>query len=354
MTAPLLGVGLLGAGPVTQAIHLPTLAALGDSFRVVHIMDVVGGVAAQVAEALGARWSTSVEELLADPAVEVVAICSPPEFHADQIIAACRAGKKAVLCEKPFVLTAEEAELVAAVSHETGVPILVGAMHSYDPVWLAAREAWNESGGRVHTIRSSIALPPNARFEDLATEMVGRLPRPEQSEHEVRQVQDAELLRGAVLGLAIHDLPLVRSFVVDGDELRVCSASFEPSYGYLIVLRIGGLAVELHAAITENWAPDWVLEVIADDIALTLTFPPSYVQAGSAFAELSAPGRTEVLGPWDRSGYLEEWRRLAEVARGARPAQPIEALADDLLFALAVADGAAEFLRPVPAAVVAV
>ena len=50
-----LGVGILGAGPVTQAIHLPTLTTLDDRFRVVHVMDVNADVAATVAARTGAR-----------------------------------------------------------------------------------------------------------------------------------------------------------------------------------------------------------------------------------------------------------------------------------------------------------
>ena len=104
-----LGVGILGAGPVTQAIHLPALARLQDILEVRHIMDVDPAVASSVAARVGASASTSMEALLADPAVDVVAICSPHQFHAAQVIAACRAGKKAVLCEKPFAMNAEEA-----------------------------------------------------------------------------------------------------------------------------------------------------------------------------------------------------------------------------------------------------
>ena len=170
----LLGVGILGAGPVTQAIHLPSLARLGDILEVRHIMDVDPAVAESVAGRVGARFSTSMDELLADPAVDIVAICSPHQFHAAQVIAACRAGKKAVLCEKPFAMNGEEAAAISAVSAETGVPINVGAMHTFDPGWLAAEDAWGDLPEQVHTVRSSIVLPPNPRFEDFATEIVGR------------------------------------------------------------------------------------------------------------------------------------------------------------------------------------
>jgi hypothetical protein len=51
------------AGPVTQAIHLPTLATLGDRLQVVvHIMD--DEVGTLVASRTGARSTTSVQTLL--------------------------------------------------------------------------------------------------------------------------------------------------------------------------------------------------------------------------------------------------------------------------------------------------
>ncbi|MCX6499108.1 MAG: Gfo/Idh/MocA family oxidoreductase [Arthrobacter sp.] len=196
-----LGVGILGAGPVTQAIHLPSLARLRDILEVRHIMDVDHAVAESVARRMGARFSTSLEELLADPEVDIVAICSPHQFHAAQVIAACRAGKKAVLCEKPFAMSGEEAASISAVSVETGVPIIVGAMHTFDPGWLAAEAAWGDFPHHVHTVRSSIVLPPNARFEDFATEIVGRAAMPPRHSTDPEIIK--AMLTGGVMGLAI-------------------------------------------------------------------------------------------------------------------------------------------------------
>ena len=82
------GIGIIGAGPVTQAIHLPVLASLGDEVRVTHIMDVDAHVAEAVAAQAGARASTSVEAVLSDPGVHIVVVCSPHQFHAEQVTAA--------------------------------------------------------------------------------------------------------------------------------------------------------------------------------------------------------------------------------------------------------------------------
>ncbi len=344
--SPLLGVGILGAGPVTQAIHLPTLARLTDTFRVAAIMDVDEDIARSVASRVGARHTTDMESLLSDPDVEVVVICSPHQFHADQVIAACRAGKKAVLCEKPFATTSDQAEAIAAVAAETGVPILVGAMHTFDPGWLAARENWGNLPETAHFIRSSIVLPPNPRFEDFATEVITR-PAAVERDYDDPDVI-AGMVSGGLLGLAIHDLPLVRTFVPDYRDIEVLSAEAERPSGYSIVLRSGDRLVELHArhAVTpENWAPNWAFQVFSDDQLLAIEFGPSYVHAGGAVAQLTTAAQKSTYGPADHNGYEGEWRQLAEVARGAQPATGTADLIADLSFALNIADLAARKAR---------
>lgn len=349
-TAPSpLGVGILGSGPVTQAIHLPSLARLRDILEVRHVMDVDPGVAESVAARVGARYSTTVEELLADPDVDVVAICSPHQFHAAQVIAACRAGKKAVLCEKPFAMTGEEATAISAVSAETGVPIVVGAMHTFDPGWLAAEAAWGDLPGQVHTVRSSIILPPNARFEDFATEIVGRVPAPTPGPLDDAAIR--AMMTGGVMGLAIHDLPLVRRFASEFASVEVLHAETVRPFGYLISLRAGAVTIELRAAMNGTWEPAWTFEAIGDDVSLSIDFTPSYVHAGSATAQIRRAGTTTVLGPFGHNGYEGEWRELAAIARGTGSAPSAETLIHDLEFALAIAGGAAERAAagPVPA-----
>ncbi|MEZ0493403.1 Gfo/Idh/MocA family protein [Kineococcus sp. TBRC 1896] len=345
-----LGVGVLGAGPVTQAIHLPTLARLTDRFAVRHVMDVDGAVAAATAARVGAAHSGTLEELLADEDVDVVAVCSPPQFHADQVIAALRAGKRAVLCEKPFATSRAEAEQIAAVSVETGVPVLVGAMHTFDPGWTAARRAWGDLPARAHTVRSSIVLPPNPRFEDFATEVHDRAPFP--TGRALDPAARAGLLSAGVLGLAIHDLPLVREFLPRGARVRVHDADLLSPFGYGITLSAGDRHAVLVAAMHGHWAPRWELDVIADDQALHVEFTPSYVHAGSAVATLTAAdGSSRTFGPYDRNGYEVEWRTLHDLAHGDAGAAPsLTTLIDDLVLAVDIAEAAAAAVLPPEAA----
>lgn len=336
-----LGVGILGAGPVTQAIHLPSLARLRNILEVRHIMDVDAAVAESVAARVGANFSTSMDALLGDPDVDIVAICSPHQFHADQVIAACRAGKKAVLCEKPFAMNGEEAARISAVSEETGVPIIVGAMHTFDPGWLAAEANWGDLPENVHTIRSSIVLPPNARFEDFATEIITRPAGGTPDYSDIEVIKNA--LRGGIMGLAIHDLPLVRRFTPDFEDLEVLQARHVRPFGYVISLRSGKRGageriIELRAAMNTTWKPEWTFEAISDDVALRVDFTPSYVQAGSAVATITRGTTSTTYGPYEHNGYEGEWRELAQLALGTKQPPSAASLINDLTFAIAIAD----------------
>ena len=115
--------------------------------------------------------------------------------------------------------------------------------------------------------------------------------------------------------------------------------------GYQIVLTAGGKRIELHAAMTATWRPDWALEAFSDELALHIEFPPSYVHAGSGVTTIRTARRASVFGPESHNGYEGEWRDLAAIVRGEQKAPPTQALIDDLRFAIMLADAAAESVR---------
>ena len=76
------------------------------------------------------------------------------------------------------------------------------------------------------------------------------------------------------------------------------------------------------------------------DTGLDIAFPPSYVLAGSATATLTTSTST-TSWRFPHNGYQAEWIHLADVVSGrAELAVPVQAAVDDLLYALALADGA--------------
>jgi myo-inositol 2-dehydrogenase / D-chiro-inositol 1-dehydrogenase len=344
MSAPL-GVGILGAGPVTQAIHLPTLATLYDHFRIVHIMDINSAVAEDVASRSGARSTTDTQVLLDDPAVDVVAICSPHQFHADQVEAAAMAGKRAILCEKPLATTVEEAQRIADVSASSGIPVVVGAMHVHDPAVAAASRAWGDLSEDASLVRVVVYLPSNDELVDLATELaVAPVPAPGPAPGAALSgpALRAAGVRGGILGLATHNLPLVRRFAPTVDE--VLSAGYLNPWGYELTFRSGGTAVQLIAVLPGQWRPDWSMQVFGSRAELHVQFPPSYVLAGSATATLST-SKSQTAWRYPLNGYQQEWLHLSDVVNGRAELAPlVQTAVDDLLYALRLADGADELI----------
>jgi len=98
---PKIKVGLIGSGFVAE-LHMYAYKRVhgvgAEVAAVVSRGDHVEGFAAKHGIAQTHR---DYRALLADPAIDVVDICTPPALHAEMVVAAARAGKH-VICEKPF------------------------------------------------------------------------------------------------------------------------------------------------------------------------------------------------------------------------------------------------------------
>jgi predicted dehydrogenase len=343
------GVGIVGAGMVTRAIHVPTLARMPESFRVKRIVDVDGDTAAVVAGAIGAVSGTEYSEILDDPEIEVVVVGSPDRFHADQAIAACRAGKRALLIEKPFAENVEQATEVAAVAREHGVVVVIGAMHVFDPGWRFARERWRAGGDRVHTLRVQFSLLDGLTNIGGATEFA--LPEPSDTPPPAPPASpptlDAEVrqMRAITMGLFVHELPLIRELTGTLDELDLAVSG--PGGVVLAWRSTTGARVQITTP-PHDGMPIWSLDAWSEARSLHLDFPPSYVHAGPTRVRLAdAGGAVESVTSAD-DGYLAEWRALASALDGDPSAVPaIESVLDDLAFTVELADAAADLVRKV-------
>jgi predicted dehydrogenase len=107
------GFGFIGAGGIAQRALAPAVhAAAGAHLQAAASRDPARAAALQPA---GGSYG-SYDELLADPAVEVVYISLNNDFHKPWTLAALAAGKH-VLCEKPLGLDPDEvAEMTAAAA----------------------------------------------------------------------------------------------------------------------------------------------------------------------------------------------------------------------------------------------
>ncbi|MEZ2388808.1 Gfo/Idh/MocA family protein [bacterium RCC_150] len=85
------------------------------------------------------RHSSSWQEIVEDPTIDVVDIATPNHLHAEIAIAAANAGKH-VICEKPLAPTADEARLMLEAVDKAGVVNAVAFNYRRTPAVVLAKK----------------------------------------------------------------------------------------------------------------------------------------------------------------------------------------------------------------------
>lgn len=131
MSASRVGIGVVGYGMMARAhsyayTAVPVLRPLPVRPRLVIISGRDGARVEGAARAYGfERATTDWREVVADPDVDIVDICTPPGTHAE-IAAAAADARKAVICEKPLAVSYAQAVSAAGAVHRGGVLNAVG------------------------------------------------------------------------------------------------------------------------------------------------------------------------------------------------------------------------------------
>ncbi len=194
-----LRLGIIGAGRIGK-VHAETL-----SFRVpeaipASIADVNGVSAKEVAERCGiSKVARSAADLINDPAIDAVLICSPTETHADLVIQAARAGKH-IFCEKPIDASLARIDAALAEVKKSGVKFQVGFNRRFDANFARVRAAVE---------RGEIGTPH-------LMHIISRDPAPP-------PVSYIKLSGGIFLDMTIHDFDMARFLV--GDEVETIYAA---------------------------------------------------------------------------------------------------------------------------------
>jgi len=119
-------IALIGAGGFAKGVHFPNLEKLKNYYDIYAIMSKTGSNATSIARQYKAKYSTTnYQEILNDPDIDMVMICTRHNLHAQYSIEAMKKGK-AVFVEKPMALNKKEIEEVFKTIQKTGVPYLVG------------------------------------------------------------------------------------------------------------------------------------------------------------------------------------------------------------------------------------
>lgn len=126
-------IGVIGAGYIA-GVHGEAAAAIPGTVQIVAVADADPAAAERAAQTYG--WPRSygdVAVMLAEEELDAVIIATWPSTHLELIRQTIDAGIRVVLCEKPFVLTGEEALEVWALADSSGATIVEAFMYRHHP-----------------------------------------------------------------------------------------------------------------------------------------------------------------------------------------------------------------------------
>ena len=293
-------IAVIGAGGFARGMHLPNLQKLSDLYHIRAIVSSTGLNAKTTAEQFGADYaSTNYQDVLDDPQVDAVLICTRHNLHAQQAMRAARAGK-AILLEKPMALNQDELEQLTAVLQETGVPFMVGFNRRYSPAAQRIREIVTERNNPL-----MIYYRMNA----------GYLP----ADHWTQTEEGG----GRMIGEACHIFDLFQ-YVVGAPVVEVNSTAITPQTGHIlagdnmtVTLRYadGSVATLLYTALGSPNLSKEYMEIYNDGKVLVMDDYLSLRGYGFPLKGL----RTSVQD----KGHHEELKAFAECVKNKSPF-PIE------------------------------
>jgi predicted dehydrogenase len=163
-----IGIGMIGAG-FARSTQIPGFRAC-EGARVVAIASGHRENAERVAREFDIEYvANDWREVIARDDVDLVSIVTPPVTHLEMALAALDAGK-AVLCEKPMAMNAEEADAMRARADEKGLLALIDHELRFLPGRLKARSMLRDGEiGNIHhaklLFRSDSRVSPERKWD---------------------------------------------------------------------------------------------------------------------------------------------------------------------------------------------
>ncbi|MCP4645406.1 MAG: Gfo/Idh/MocA family oxidoreductase [bacterium] len=126
MSKKKLRVGLIGAGGIATACHLPNWKELAEEGRVelVAVCDIIKERAHENAEKFGGKPYLSYKKMLKENEFDIVDICTQNRLHCPMTVDALAAGNN-VLVEKPMAMNTRECEKMIAAAKKAKTKLMV-------------------------------------------------------------------------------------------------------------------------------------------------------------------------------------------------------------------------------------
>lgn len=150
----MVNVGIIGAGRIGK-VHTKSISTKVNGAKVVAISDPYLNDDARTwgAEYGVEKFFTDYNDILNDPEVDAIVICSPTTTHAEISLAAIKAGKH-ILCEKPISQDLDEINTVREALKGTNLKYQVGFNRRFDHNFMAVKEVIKSGQiGDVHYVK---------------------------------------------------------------------------------------------------------------------------------------------------------------------------------------------------------
>ncbi len=162
-------VGVVGCGGICRGTYMENMVYRFNVIEVVGCADLIDSRAQYIADKYGVKKMT-VDEMLADPEIEVIVNLTYPESHVEISSKAMKAGKH-VYCEKMMAPTFEEALELARLAEENHV-LFTTAPDTFLGAWEQSARKYLDEGiiGKPVTIHAQCTshYEPSTPFFDLA------------------------------------------------------------------------------------------------------------------------------------------------------------------------------------------
>lgn len=158
---------LVGCGRISGK-HIEALEQHRDGAELVAVCDSEAAALAAAVARTGARGYASYEELLADPQVDVVVLCTPSGLHSTQGVKAAAAGKH-VVTEKPMATRWEDGKRLVQACDDAGVKLFVVKQNRLNPTIQAVKHAIDDGRfGRIYLVTVNVFWTRPQSYYDAA------------------------------------------------------------------------------------------------------------------------------------------------------------------------------------------
>ena len=156
------GWGLIGTGRIAEDRILPGINSY-EGNQLIGVVSRDAGRANDFARRFNAKHAyISYDDLLRNPEVTVVAIHTPNSLHAEQAIAAARAGKH-VFCDKPMATSVADAERIVRECEKAGVMLGVNFHNRFMPCFIETKRIIDSGEiGKVLMVQVEASAGPAA------------------------------------------------------------------------------------------------------------------------------------------------------------------------------------------------